>query len=223
MSKTFIHHLEQTFTKAANPNIATKQSAYLRDLYPFLGIKKPVQMQLEKEIFKQYPLKEPDQLEEVLFYLWKKEEREYQYTAMHLAKHYRKFSTATDLGIYEWMIRNKSWWDTVDEIASNLVGSLVIKYPELLKMLDQWIEDPDLWIRRSALIFQLKWKEKTDEKRLFNYCEQTMHEKEFFMRKAIGWALRQHSKIDPKTVAAFIHNNHTHLSPLSIREATKYL
>ena len=133
MSKAFFHHLEESFIKAANPNIAAKQSAYLKDLFPFLGIKKPVQIQLEKEIFKQFPLKEIDQLEEILFYLWKKEEREYQYTAIHLARHYRKLFSAKHLAVYEQMIRNKSWWDTVDDIASNLVGALVIKNLELLK------------------------------------------------------------------------------------------
>jgi len=121
------------------------------------------------------------------------------------------------------MIRTNSWWDTVDTIAPNLVGHLVKTHHELTKLMDQWIEDPYLWIRRAALLHQLRWKEMTDEETLFRYCQKTMHEKDFFIRKAIGWVLREYSKTNPRSVKKFIAKYQSNLSPLSIREGSKYL
>jgi 3-methyladenine DNA glycosylase AlkD len=127
------------------------------------------------------------------------------------------------LEIFEYLIRTKSWWDTVDDIAANLVGPLLSDYPELIKVMDSWIQDENIWIRRTALIFQLKWKKQTDTNRLFTYCGQVMHERDFFIRKAIGWALRQYSKTDPVAVKQFIQDNQFKLSPLSIKEGGKYV
>ncbi len=89
--------------------------------------------------------------------------------------------------------------------------------------MDNWITDENMWIRRSALLFQLRWKEKTHKEQLFNYCIKTMHEKEFFIRKAVGWVLREYSKTDPISVRNFIQENRSHLSGLSLREASKYI
>jgi 3-methyladenine DNA glycosylase AlkD len=89
--------------------------------------------------------------------------------------------------------------------------------------MDRWIEDPYLWIRRAALLYQLRWKQETDEEKLFSYCQKTLHEKDFFIRKAIGWVLREYSKTNPKAVKKFISSHRNHLSNLSIREGSKYL
>ncbi|MBA3722342.1 MAG: DNA alkylation repair protein [Parachlamydiaceae bacterium] len=224
MSKSlFIKTLESQFKKASQPTIAARQTAYLRNLFPFLGLTKPHRVILEKEVFKQYPLREESELIEILHTLWGKEHREYQYTALTLARRYKNFHTPQMLHTFEYMIRNKSWWDSVDDIASNLVGQLIFDNPVMITQMDNWIQDPNLWIRRTALIFPLKWKDETEEKRLFGYCEKTMHENDFFMRKAIGWTLRQYSKFNPKAVKLFVNRNKESLSPLSIREASKYL
>jgi 3-methyladenine DNA glycosylase AlkD len=207
----------------ANPLLAQKQSAYLRDLFPFLGITKPHLNVLEKAIFKKYPLKTEKELVGHLEMLWEKEEREYQYMALSLSKKYKKLYSSSLLKTFEKMIRTKSWWDTVDDLSSNHVGVLLLSYPHLIEKMDAWIEDQNLWIRRCALIFQLKWKTKTDTKRLFHYIERTMGEKDFFMRKAIGWALREYSKTDPEAVKMFIEKHKERLSPLSLREGSKYI
>lgn len=131
-----------------------------------------------------------------------------------------------------------SWWDTVDALASNAVGPLVYVFPEeFLPVMEHWIdigaddprgldaEDPGggntLWLRRAALLHQLSYKDETDPERLFRYCSKRMHEKDFFIRKAIGWALRTYGRFDPAAVQQFVSDNESSLSPLSQKEALK--
>jgi 3-methyladenine DNA glycosylase AlkD len=218
-----IKDLEKIFLAAAHPEHALKQSAYMRNLFPFLGLTKPQRELLEKTIFKKTKVENLDALQKILLKLWEKDHREFQYTALCLAQKHRKMLTPKILPTLETMIRNKSWWDTVDTIAPNLVGHLVKLHPELTKLMDQWIEDPYLWIRRAALLHQLRWKAETDEEKLFSYCKKTLHERDFFIRKAIGWVLREYSKTNPKAVKKFISLHQTQLSTLSIREGSKYL
>lgn len=215
--------LEKLFTSAANRELASKQSAYMRNLFPFLGIAKPERALLEKAIFKKTEIRSLAALQKILLNLWEQDHREFHYSALTLAQKYRKILTPEILPTLETMIRNKSWWDTVDTIAPNLVGHLVKTYPELSSVMDRWIEDPYLWIRRAALLHQLRWKKETDEEKLFAYCEKTSHEKDFFIRKAIGWVLREYSKTNPEAVEKFLSRHRLRLSPLSIREAGLYL
>ena len=218
-----IKDLEKLFTAAADPKIALKQSAYMRNLFPYLGLPKPQREIIEKEIFKKTKVQNLASLQKTLLDLWKQEPREFQYTALCFAEKHRKIMTPAILPTLETMIRNKSWWDTVDTIAPNLVGHLVKIHPELSRVMDQWIEDPYLWIRRAALLHQLRWKEATNAEKLFGYCQKTLHEKDFFIRKAIGWVLREYSKTNPKAVKKFISSHQSLLSNLSIREGSKYL
>jgi 3-methyladenine DNA glycosylase AlkD len=219
----FIKALEDTFQKQVDPQRSSWQQAYMKNQFVFLGIQKPQRSQLEKVLFKQYSLTNHDDLIKIITLLWQKEEREFHYTGCEIAYYYKKLWNADSLNIFEYMIRNKSWWDSVDDIAANLVGPLVFKYPELVSLMDQWIDDDNLWIRRSALLFQLRWKKQTDEQRLFSYCIKRMHEKDFFIRKAIGWVLREYSKTNAEAVRMFIDTHRSQLSGLSIREASKYL
>ena len=108
-------------------------------------------------------------------------------------------------------------------MASNGVGWIVGKDPQLQATMERWIEDECLWIRRAAILHQLKYKGETNSDLLFKFCEKTMNEKDFFMRKAIGWALRQYSKYEKEKVAEFIKKNKQYLSPLSIKEGSKYI
>jgi 3-methyladenine DNA glycosylase AlkD len=218
-----IKELEQEFARRADEAYGKKQKAYMRHLFTFLGLSRPVRNVVQKPLFKKYPIHNEQELEQILDILWNKEHREFQYAALDLAEHFRKLATPQMLKTYEKMIREKSWWDTVDDVAANLVGMLVLDHPELIETMDRWIEDESLWIRRTALIFQLRWKRQTDTNRLFHYCTQVMHERDFFIRKAIGWALRQYSKTDPIAVKQFIHINQQTLSPLSIKEGSKYV
>lgn len=218
-----IKDLERLFRSSANPDIALKQSAYMRNLFPFLGITKPQREIIEKEIFKKTKLQDLAALQKTLLELWQQDHREFHYTAVCLAQRHRKILTPEILPTLEAMIRAKSWWDTVDTIAPNLVGHLVKTHPHLTDAMDRWIEDPYLWIRRAALLFQLRWKQDTDEERLFAYCQKTLHEKDFFIRKAIGWVLREYSKTNPSAVKKFLSFHQSRLSNLSLREASRYL
>lgn len=218
-----IKELDFLLQQEADEKAAQKQKAYLRNLFPFLGIPKPKHRELLRLFFKKVQIQTENELIAILHELWQKEEREYQYSALDIAKKYHKLWTPNIFATFEMMIRQKSWWDTVDDIASNLTGLLLQKETSLIQNMDKWIEDPCLWIRRTALIYQLKWKKKTDEIRLFSYCEKTMEEKDFFMRKAIGWALREHSKTHPQSVDSFIKKNRQALSPLSFKEASRIL
>lgn len=215
--------LENTFAKASDPVLAKKQSDYLRNHFPFFGIIKPEMRLIGKAWVKTLCPKNQNELKSTVKQLWNKNEREYHYAAIELIKHYKKLHSLDFVDLYEMMIREQSWWDTVDDIASNLVGNHLKNYPELIKKMDIWIDDENFWIRRTALIFQLKYKKLTDEKRLFSYCQKRMHEKEFFIRKAIGWSLREYSKVNPSSVKNFTKAHQAHLSPLSLREASKYI
>lgn len=223
MIHPIITDLKDAFTNAANPLISEKQKAYMRNQFPFLGIPKPSRDILQKPIFKKHAISSESHLVEILFELWGYEHREYQYSALEIAYQAKKKWSSQMIKVFEHMIRNKSWWDTVDDIAAHLVGSLIFTNPHLSKVMDEWIEDENLWVRRSAILHQLTWKEKTSEERLFKYCQMRMHETDFFIRKAIGWVLRQYSKTNPASVKRFVSQNHHKLSGLSIREASKYI
>lgn len=124
--------------------------------------------------------------------------------------------------LLEWLITTKSWWDTVDALATKSVGAVAKKYPETIpETIEGWAYGEHLWLRRTAILFQLKYKAETDEELLYRYIEQNADSKEFFIQKAIGWVLREYSKTDPDSVRNFIE---THpLAKLSIREGSKYL
>lgn len=219
--------LEIEFTQNADQALGLKQKKWMRDQFPFLGIATPERRKLQKAIFKQHlhaakQMSEDDTIE-LIQSLWNKSHREFHYAAIDIAKSALKHYSPKMLSVFEKMIRTNPWWDTVDDIASNLIGNLIKKHPALLNQMDAWIQDEHLWIRRTALIFQLKWKKETDFKRLFDYCEKKMDEKEFFIQKAIGWALREYSKTDKRSVQEFLKKHRSALSPLSFAEASKHL
>jgi 3-methyladenine DNA glycosylase AlkD len=139
-------------------------------------------------------------------------------------KGYKRFIIHENLDIYERLIREGAWWDFVDAIAAHLVGGALAKEPQVVyPIMDLWINDADMWIRRSAILCQLNLKDRCDQERLFGYCVSRCHEKEFFIRKAIGWALRQYSYVAPQAVKAFLLEHQKELSGLSFREGAKQL
>jgi 3-methyladenine DNA glycosylase AlkD len=156
--------------------------------------------------------------------LWKLPYREERYCAIAYARQHAEFITPSALRLYERMIRDGAWWDFVDEIAVNLVGGVLGNFrPETRPMIERWIDDPDMWIRRTAILAHLKHKNATDAAQLFDHCLRRAHEREFFIRKAIGWALREYSKTDPRAVRAFLAKNRQRLSKLSFDEGSKHL
>ncbi|WP_370452205.1 DNA alkylation repair protein [Cohnella sp. AR92] len=196
--------------------------AYMRDQYPFLGLKQPVRMALTRDFLSENGAPSGNELIRVSSELWELPEREFQYTAIVLLEKKRKQAVPEFLSLYEKLIVSKSWWDTVDIIASKLVGQLFRNDPELARRtVPSWISSDNKWLRRTALLFQLTYKERTDAEWLFALIRECAHEKEFFIRKAIGWALREYAKTDAAAVRSFVAG--TTLSGLSAREALKHI
>eukprot|EP00658_Telonema_sp_P-2_P061418 TRINITY_DN50115_c0_g1_i1.p2 TRINITY_DN50115_c0_g1~~TRINITY_DN50115_c0_g1_i1.p2 ORF type:complete len:223 (+),score=54.51 TRINITY_DN50115_c0_g1_i1:90-758(+) len=152
------------------------------------------------------------------------DERELHLDAVDLLAKHADSLSVRDLPVLERILATKSWWDTVDLIASSAVGSIVLgdSTGQGAKVMDTWIASPNLWIRRSAIIHQLKFKKATDEERLLRYVRRCMHEREFFITKAIGWALRQHARLQPLVVQEFVREHEEALASLSKREALKH-
>lgn len=221
-----IDYLQEALTEKADPEKAEGMAAYLKTEMPFYGVQKPEQKMLYRKL--KPMLKELVQTEQdyrdVVLQLWQLPHREEKYTAIFVARHCKAWIQPSCLDLYEQLLREGAWWDFVDEICINLVGQLHRNHrDEIQPIMDQWIQDPDFWIRRSAILCQLKHKDQTDTEVLFRYCLTCMDETEFFIRKAIGWALREYSKIAPDTVASFLTEHKAKLSGLSYREGAKVL
>ncbi|WP_343223684.1 DNA alkylation repair protein [Paenibacillus oenotherae] len=216
----YVAELEVWLRGHSDEDKAVAMAAYMRDQFPFLGIKSPERVEATRQFLKEKGTPELEELDAIVRALWKLPEREYQYTALLLMEKRLKKLDASWIGLLEMMITTASWWDTVDIIAGKLVGGLFGRYPELIPEYgDKWIASDNLWLRRSALLFQLGYKGKTDKDLLFGYIRQCADEEEFFIRKAIGWALREYAKTDEHAVRAFVKE--TPLSALSVREALK--
>jgi 3-methyladenine DNA glycosylase AlkD len=217
-----VNELVVVFEAHRSDDQAVAMQKYMKNRFPFMGIKAPLRKEITHAFLKESKLiTEPFQPDFVEA-LWAKEEREYQYAALHYMEKSLKKLQKQDLPFIEKLIIEKSWWDTVDLLASKFVGKIAKDHPEVMtETIDGWASGDHLWLRRSALLFQLKYKEATDEKRLYEYIRQHADSKEFFIQKAIGWALREYSKTNPESVRQFIKGHK--LSSLSVREGSKYL
>lgn len=193
--------------------------AYMRDQFPFLGIATPARRQALKPVIRTFNGAPPAELVVVAGELWQLPQREYQYAALDLlAAHWKQFGPADLPGLLAFVL-SKSWWDSVDGMAGIIGDILRFEHHEM----DTALKHDNFWMRRIALLHQLGWRGKTDEMRLFRYSLALGHENEFFIQKAIGWALRDYARHAPHNVAHFINENRAALSKLSIREAGKHL
>lgn len=221
-TKQFFDPLRKLFEESADASNAQFMKAYLKDQFEMLGIKTPKRKELYKIFFKEHGKPEAKDLPEALINLWEEPFREYQYFAMRLAEKYFKNPMENMIGVYEEMVLSKSWWDTVDLIAAKMMGNYFRYYPEKIReYVDKWQASGNMWLRRCAILFQLKYKKETDVSLLFEIIKLNADSSEFFIRKAIGWSLREYSKTDPDAVVNFVKNNE--LKPLSEREALKWL
>nr|WP_313897794.1 DNA alkylation repair protein [Bacillus litorisediminis] len=222
MFLTKIDRLVELFEANRNPEHAIPMQNYMKNNFPFLGIKTPKRRELVKQYFQETQiLKEPFQHELVLA-LWVQEEREYQNAALDYIGRSIKKLTKEDLPLIQKLITTKSWWDTVDMLAQHPVGKIANDFPEVIhEKIEGWACGGHLWLQRTSILFQLRYKENTDEALLYRYILQNADSKEFFIQKAIGWALREYSKTNPASVKKFIQENE--LPKLSIREGSKYL
>jgi len=222
MEKFNLPALENLFRENANPENAFFMKKYMKDKFSFLGIKSPERRALTRAFYKNYNRPDINTLENIVRKLWKMEEREFQYFAMELVDKELKKMVRSDVQLFEYFVVNKSWWDTVDFIAANLVGKHLLNFPGLIEQMNKkWISSENMWLNRTALLFQLKYKNDMDAKLLKQNILKCRDSKEFFIRKAIGWVLREYSKTNPVWVSEFVDS--TTLSPLSKREALKWI
>lgn len=218
-----VAHLRIALQERAHEQSACEQQRYMRDQFSFMGVTMPVRRTIFRDAFKRHLITSTQELHELVCALWHMPERDFHYAACDLLRANKRWWSSETLDIVRYLIATKSWWDTVDTLAANVVGPLVMLFPNQKLVMHEWIEDECLWIRRTAIIYQLRYKEKTDKQQLFHFALSRAHEKDFFMRKAIGWALREYAKTSASCVYEFVIAHASILSPLSCREATKHL
>ncbi len=222
MIEKYFAELRSAFEKHANPATAAGAKAYMRDLFEYYGLTSPLRRKLTIEFIEKSGYPPYEQLEEMVHYAWEQPQREWQYAALEIVGKFVKKADQSQLDLAEWMITNKSWWDSVDFIAPNIAGVLFKRYPELkMQYIEKWMQSGNLWLQRSCLLHQLRDNKTADRNLLFNLCERLADHPDFFIRKAIGWSLRQYSKTFPQAVIDFV-NSHT-LSNLSRKEALKVI
>jgi len=220
---SYVKQLKSLFEKNANPDQAPAMKKYMRDQFEYLGIKTPQSVALQKEFYAKHGLPEVTELDTVLRDLWSLPQREFQYVAVGLLGRFNKQLPPEFVDTIEYLITTKSWWDTVDGLAAWTVGVHFKRYPAVRKKyLARWRKSDNFWLRRTTILFQLNYKEETDFDLLCNIIRENLGSKEFFINKAIGWALRQYARADPKAVKKFV-NATKELNPLSRREAMKHL
>lgn len=222
-----IRQLKAGLKAAGDPERAIGQQAYMKSAMPYHGIMMPEIKSLCRDAFNSHPIESAEVWLATAESLWRQAKyREERYAALQLIGHkpYRRYFQPSLLEPLEAFIVSGAWWDYVDLIASGFVGALLADYPEEIRPeLESWSRDENIWRRRSAIISQLKFKNRTDWPLLQAFIKPSISEKEFFLRKGIGWALREYSKTDPDAVIGFIRQHRKALSGLSKREGLKVL
>ncbi len=217
-----IPSLRLILEQSANATDAEKMEAYMKGHFKFFGIKAPIRSKIQKAWLNEQKPNQGDYWQ-MMSDLWQEEEREFQLVAVDLLKKRSKKAYVQEDWIHlQYFIETKSWWDTVDLIASNAVGRYFECFPDMIPAItEQWMESNNMWLQRSCLIFQLKYKERTDADLLEQFIIRLNPNREFFIQKAIGWSLRQYSKFDSLWVREIIDKHQ--IGGLARREASKYI
>jgi 3-methyladenine DNA glycosylase AlkD len=209
-----------TYREARNSEKAPGMKTYMKHKFEYLGLQKPVRAELQKDFLKEQ--KGTKKINwDIVWTLWDQPEREFQYLALDYIDTLMAFLEKDDIFKIEKLITTKSWWDSVDGTVV-MTGYLNHKYPELkTAVITRWINEENIWLKRISIIFQLKYKSYTDTEFLSKAILANCGTKEFFINKAIGWALREYSKTNPDWVRIFIADHKLH--SLSVREGSKYI
>jgi 3-methyladenine DNA glycosylase AlkD len=224
MTHSLVTAVRAALEEAADPVKAPQMQAYMKSDMPYRGVSAPAQKALWREIFRDHRLASAEEWRRVIVELWRSAKyREERYAAIALSdlKAYAPHRTMTSLPMFEEMIVTGAWWDYVDVIASHQLGDILRGEPLRMKLLRRWARDRDMGKRRAAILCQLGFKSDTDLDLLYACIEPSVDSREFFLRKAIGWALRQYAWTDPREVRRYVKANRARLSPLSVREAMK--
>ena len=204
-----------------NEEQAQKMSKYMLNKFEYIGIKTPERRKIFKNFFKEY--KNEEKIDwEFVNKCWENKHREFQYIAADYLKNMKDKLTIDDIPKFKRLILEKSWWDTIDNLDMT-IGALALKDSNVNKILLEWSLDENIWLKRIAIDHQLLRKEKTNTELLEKILKNNLGQTEFFINKAIGWALRDYSKTNPEWVKNFIEKNRENMAKLSIKEASKYL
>jgi 3-methyladenine DNA glycosylase AlkD len=217
--------LHSELVRVAVPSRAAAMQAYIKSTMPFLGVGAVPLRAACKRAFSRIELKDPATWRDTVLAIWREARfREERYGAIELCadRRARPFQTMDALPVYEEMIVTGAWWDLVDALATHRLGDLLRRDPvAMTKKMLRWSRDQNLWKRRSAILCQIRFKKDTDLELLYACIEPSLASREFFLRKAIGWALRQYAWTNPREVKRYVREHETQLSGLSRREALK--
>jgi len=224
-SEILIAELRSALAEAGCAANAGPMQRYMKSAMPYYGVQMGPVRKLSRQVFARHTLRSFEEFRDTVWTLYRDAQfREERYAAIELARlpRHAVHRTLRALPLFEQMIRQGAWWDLVDGIAAHLIGELLRKHPAQMKpSLLRWAKGRNIWKRRSAILSQLGFKENTDVGFLFACIEPSLGSEEFFLRKAIGWALRQYAWTDPAAVRAYVRAQASRLSPLSRREALK--
>ncbi|MDX1474658.1 MAG: DNA alkylation repair protein [Reinekea sp.] len=218
-----IAYIIQNLEAQADKSKVDQFQRYLKTDQPMFGVNAGPRKEILKASLREFPIQEFDEFFTFTNLLWQSPYRECQYCAIDAAVRFKKFHSMQAWPLFEHMALTAKWWDLTDGIAVNLIGSLLLANRSLQDILDQWMRDPDLWVRRTALLAHLKHKRQTDTECLSRTILTLNIDKQFFIQKAIGWSLREYSKIDANWVLQFIDEHGDSLSNLALREGLKFL
>lgn len=224
-TQNLVRLVRRELRRVRDPAKAAGMRAYMKSEMPYHGVPAPALRSVCRKIFATIEFDSPEAWRAAVLALFRGAKyREERYAAIALAERgAKRFETLDALPMYEEMITTGAWWDVVDVIASHRLGSLLRKYPAPMgRTMRRWAKSPNVWKRRSAILCQLGFKKDTDLALLHDCIEPSLGSREFFLRKAIGWALRQYAWTNPREVRRYVREHAGELSPLSRREALKH-
>ncbi len=216
----YLNELKKLFSISANPEQRDGMKAYMLNQFDFYGIKTPERDKIVKAYIKANPLKTIEEVNGIARKMWAFKEREWQYAAIDVFRYHHPLWEEQVIDLIESCLTTKSWWDTVDGIGSDWIPVYFSSYPnQIIPVTERWNQSDNIWLQRSSILFQRSYKKNTNTYLLAKYILQHQLSKEFFIQKAIGWALREYSKTNPAWVKSFVESHD--LAPLSKREALK--
>ncbi|HET9220135.1 MAG TPA: DNA alkylation repair protein [Terriglobia bacterium] len=220
-----LRKLRVELKRVAAPRKAPEMQRYMKSAMPYFGVPAPVLRRVLRTVFADLEFADFQSWKSTVLYVWRNARyREELYAAIGLAecRPADAFQIPPALAVYEEMIVSGAWWDVVDPIASHCVGKLLRRYPRRIgRTMRSWSRSKSIWKRRTSILCQLGFKKETDLQLMYECIEPSMNSKEFFLRKAIGWALRQYAWTDPVEVHRYVRKNSEKLSRLSAREALR--
>ena len=222
MAHIYLTKIKKIYASNADASIAKGAKAYLLNQFEFFGIKTPLRRKICEDFYKANPIKDHNELSRLIKECFAEPQREIHYFAIELLGYHHKIWSKKTIPLIEWMVTHQSWWDSVDSLNSFVISKFFIQFPDEIELTtSKWNQSSNKWLQRMSLLFQLTYKKKTNTTLLTKYIEHCELEEDFFIRKAIGWALRAYAYTDAKWVIQFV-KTHPQLSNLSKREALKH-